>query len=81
MPRVAEVVEIPASSACPFPEKAKREPLTPEETAVLEVLTDFQAQLQIAGTILPSTVRRVMMFGEFADTLLVCPSSKGGCMV
>jgi hypothetical protein len=59
-PRIVEVVEVPAGSACPSPEKAKRKPLTPEESAVFGVLADFQAQLQIAGTILPSTVRRMM---------------------
>jgi hypothetical protein len=59
-PRVVEVIEIPAGSACAFPEKEKRKPLTQEEAGVREQLERFQIELEIAGTIQPSTVRRVM---------------------
>jgi hypothetical protein len=55
-----EVVEVPVGSACLPPEKAKRQPPTPEETAVRDRLLAFQTELQVAGTILPSTVRKVM---------------------
>jgi hypothetical protein len=58
--RVVEVVEVPAGSACTSPEKAKHKPPTPEETAVLNMLVGFQTELAVAGTILPSTVRKVM---------------------
>lgn len=34
-------------SACPPPEKAKRQPLTPEETAVRDRLLAFQTELQV----------------------------------
>jgi hypothetical protein len=61
-PRVVEVVEIPAGSVCqPPPEKEKRKPLTQEEAGVREQLERFQVELEITGTILPSTVRRVMV--------------------
>jgi hypothetical protein len=59
-PRVVEVVEIPPGSACVFPEKEKRKPLNQEEAGVREQLERFQVELEIAGTIQPSTVRRVM---------------------
>jgi hypothetical protein len=59
-PRVVEVVEIPAGSACLFPEREKRKPLNQEEAGVREQLERFQIELEIAGTILPSTVRRVI---------------------
>ena len=59
-PRIVEVVEIPAGSACPFPQTAKRKPLTQDEAGVREQLERFQVELEIAGTILPSTVRRIM---------------------
>ena len=57
--RVVEVVEVPVGSACLPPEKAKRQPLSLEETAVRDKLLAFQTELQVAGTILPSTVRKV----------------------
>jgi len=53
-PRILEVVEIPRGSAC------TAKPLTPEDNAVRDMLVGFQAELQVAGTILSSTVRRVM---------------------
>jgi hypothetical protein len=59
-PRIVEVVEIPIDAACPYPQTAKRKPLTQEEAGVREQLERFQVELAIAGTILPSTVRRVM---------------------
>jgi hypothetical protein len=58
--QIVEVVEVLAGSACPPPEKAKRPPLTEEETAVRDKLVAFQTELRVAGTILPSTVRKVM---------------------
>ena len=57
---MVEVVEVPVGSACPPPEKAKRQPLDPEETAIRDRLLAFQTELQVAGTVLPSTVRKVM---------------------
>src|SRR5208283_1616588 len=59
-PRIVEVVEIPTGSACTSPQPAKRRPLTQEEAGVREQLERFQVELEIAGTILPSTVRRIM---------------------
>jgi len=59
-PRIVEVVEIPSGSACTSPQPAKRKPLTQEEAGVREELERFQVELEIAGTILPSTVRRIM---------------------
>ena len=59
-PRIVEVVEIPIDSACPSPQTAKRKPLTQAEAGVREHLERFQVELEIAGTILPSTVRRIM---------------------
>ena len=59
-PRIVEVVEILIGSACPSPQTAKRKPLTQEEVGVREELERFQVELEIAGTILPSTVRRIM---------------------
>jgi hypothetical protein len=58
--QIVEVIEVPAGSACPSPEKAKSQPLTPDEIAVRDRLLKFQAELRIAGTILQSTVRKVM---------------------
>ena len=58
--RVVEVVEVPAGPACPSHEKAKSQPLTHDEIAVRDRLLKFQSELKVAGTILPSTVRKVM---------------------
>jgi len=60
-PRVVEVVEVPAGSACLSPpEREKHKPLNQAEAGVREQLERFQIDLEIAGTIQPSTVRRVM---------------------
>jgi hypothetical protein len=59
-PHIVEVVEIPAGSACTSSQTVKRKPLTQEEAGVREQLEQFQVEIEIAGTILPSTVRRIM---------------------
>ena len=59
-PCVVEVVEIPAGSACTSPQMVKRRPFTQAEAGVREQLERFQVELEIAVTILPSTVRRIM---------------------
>ena len=46
--------------ACPPPEKAKMEPLTPQESKVMDWLRLFQKDLQIGGTVEASTVREVL---------------------
>ena len=46
--------------ACPSPEKAKSEPLTPQESKVMDWLRLFQKDLQIGGTVEASTVREVL---------------------
>ena len=51
---------IPACPACPSPEKAKDEPLTPQEAEVMGWLRLFQKDLRIGGTIEASTVREVL---------------------
>jgi hypothetical protein len=59
-PRIVEVVEIPTGSACTSAQAAKHKPLTQEEAGVREQLERFQIELELAGTILPSTVQRIM---------------------
>jgi hypothetical protein len=46
--------------ACPSPEKAKSEPLTPQESKVMDWLRLFQKDLRIGGTVEVSTVREVL---------------------
>jgi len=51
---------IPACPACPSPNKAEAEPLTPQEAEVMDWLHLFQKDLRIGGTIEASTVREVL---------------------
>lgn len=50
----------PTYPACRVPEKAKTEPLTPQESEVMDWLRLFQKDLRIGGTIEASTVREVL---------------------
>jgi hypothetical protein len=50
----------PINPACLSPEKAKTDPLTPQESKVMDWLHLFQKDLRIGGTVEASTVREVL---------------------
>src|ERR1039457_5720223 len=53
--------------ACPSPEKAKAEPLTPQESEVMDQLRWLQRDLRIDGSIEASTVREVLKVVALED--------------